>query len=85
MPWTTQTPSWIVLRVFKQRKVTRGFRTLEQELYKYFVLEVFKYLRLSEKIAGLRYKLRSAEYLGEGGGVGSPLKIQAEFTYWHPI
>lgn len=39
---------------------------LEQEIYKYFVLEVFKYLRLSE--AGLRYKLRSAEYLGEGGG-----------------
>lgn len=59
-----------MLRVFKQRKVTRGFRTLEQEIYKYFVLEVFKlkYLRLSEKIAGLRYKLRSAEYLGEGGG-----------------
>lgn len=50
---------------------------LEQEIYKYFVLEVLKYLRLSEKIAGLRYKLRSAEYLGEG----SPLKIQAEFTY----
>lgn len=41
---------------------------LEQEIYKYFVLEVFKYLRLSEEIAGLRYKLRSAEYLGEGGG-----------------
>lgn len=54
---------------------------LEQEIYKYFVLEVLKYLRLSEKIAGIRYKLRSAEYLGEGGGVGSPLKIQAEFTY----
>lgn len=71
-----------MLRVFKQRKVTRGFRTLEQEIYKYFVLEVFKYLRLSEKIAGLRYKLRSAEYQGEGGGgVGSPIKIQAEFTY----
>lgn len=61
-----------MLRVFKQRKVTLGFRTLEQEIYKYFVLEVFKlkYLRLSEKIAGLRYKLRSAEYLGEGGGGG---------------
>lgn len=56
---------------------------LEQEIYKYFVLEVLKYLRLSEKIDGLRYKLRSAEYLGEGGGggVGSPFKIQAEFTY----
>lgn len=40
---------------------------LEQEIYKYFVLEVLKYLRLLEKIAGLRYKLRSAEYLGEGG------------------
>lgn len=65
-----------MLRVFKQRKVTRGFRTLEQEIYKYFVLEVFKYLRLSEKIAGLRYKLRSAEYLGEGGGGGVRLSSQ---------
>lgn len=54
---------------------------LEQEIYKYFVLEVFKYLRLSEKIAGLRYKLRSAEYLGEGGGVGSPLKILIDILY----
>lgn len=53
---------------------------LEQEIYKYFVLEVFKYLRLSEEIAGLRYKLRSAEYLGEGG-VGSPLKILIDILY----
>lgn len=51
---------------------------LEQEIYKYFVLEVFKYLRLSEKIAGLRYKLRSAEYLGEGGGGG---RLSSQNTY----